>query len=558
MTFFDFDFSRPIEQRFFGDEIFDARDFFEWRFCYAGGRLFREEFLQRFDDRENEAEYIRRRSLTPIPAYAKTAINNVKNSVIRRLPDIRRSGGTKKWQDAVAGVGRGVDRRGSSMNAFIAKKILAELLVMGRTGVLVDAPALPDGMTQDEVPESFSPWLNSYRVEFIHNLVPADVDSPSDWSSVKLENNRRQIDPVTGENVVVSGFRKYWLDADRDNKVNLQDFNESDEATGEIRHLNIDAIPLVLFSIDQSLMADACSYQISFLNLISAATSYSIDSSYSFLTRQRGGDDAGEWLIGEEEDTETGRNKGLFYPKGMDRPGYISPDSAPVLTSLEQQREMKKTIEDLVLGAISEIGEGSVEAGLASIGMCVQIGESRLWDHYTTFEARDAARRRMPIVDYPDTWSMKSDEERLKEGIEFLNLGNLLIGQDAKKQAQFDAADRFWRGKISTEDLNKIKKTMADAPYSIADPDVVIKAKKEGIFTTETTALALGANPGEGKAATEEGAAKAVMVAAAMSDASNPRGAPSLLADNNSNRTARDAEANTSHELGNPGTRGEE
>ena len=130
-------------------ELYDRQDWVEWRYCYSAGAIFREEYLERFSDRETKKEYERRRDLTPIPAYARLEINRIRNSLTQRFPDIIRRGGSKVWQEAVAGMGRGVDRRGSSMNSYIGKYLLPGMLVMRRVGVLVDAPRV-DGDTAED------------------------------------------------------------------------------------------------------------------------------------------------------------------------------------------------------------------------------------------------------------------------------------------------------------------------------------------------------------------------------------------------------------------------
>ncbi|MCI0559009.1 MAG: hypothetical protein MN733_10975, partial [Nitrososphaera sp.] len=306
------------------EDLLEQADWQEWRDCYDAGDRFRELYLKKFSDREDNTEFIRRRDLTPIPAYAKREINRVKNSISQRLPDITRRGGSKKWRDAVAGIGRGVDRRGSSMNSFISKALLADLLVMGRVGVLVDAPKVI-GSTMADVPTDFRPYLNGYPIERVPIRIPAPVDSPSDWLAVLLVDEATTIDPTNGVQVDVKTFRYYYLDPTRDNLVTVQVLDSvGKEIDGPIL-TELESIPFVMFDIGGSLIKDVCSHQVVLLNMISSDSNYAIDSNYSFMVRQRGNSNAGAYLIGDEQEATVGVRKGLFYDKGLNAPAFISP-----------------------------------------------------------------------------------------------------------------------------------------------------------------------------------------------------------------------------------------
>jgi len=55
-----------------------------------------------------------------VPSFAKSAILDIRNAVFQRMRDITRNGGSQAYQDAIAGLDGGVDRRGASMNPFWA------------------------------------------------------------------------------------------------------------------------------------------------------------------------------------------------------------------------------------------------------------------------------------------------------------------------------------------------------------------------------------------------------------------------------------------------------
>lgn len=572
-TFSDFRFFSAI-QSCIQNQSFNTvhhTDWLKWRFCYQGGDDFRDEFLKEFVGsvgQEGDTAFERRRDLTPIPTFAKTEINKIKNSVGRRLRDIRRSGGTDVFQDSVQGNGRGVDLRGSSMNSYITKKLLAELLVMGRVGVLVDAPVIRpmvgrEVISRADVPRTFQPYLNRFTVEQTPILIEAPSESPSDWSHVLIETVKNEFNLITGKADCVTTFRYYWLEEDdpvRRGKVNTIFLDASAQPTSEIIHLDIDAIPFVEFRIDNSLMIDVCSYQIALLNMISADSSYAIDSNFSFLTRMGGGTDIGDHMEGGDGDetTRIGTDRGLNYGKGLERPGFISPPSEPMEASVSLRREMKTEVKDLIHGALEDLGtDGSVEAGLGAIGDSLLCGESRLWDHWTVYEDRRPAKRLIATISYPITWTLKTDAQRLDEAEKFIKLGNLVVGRKNKQQMAISAVESLHGGTVSTEKMNGFLDEIKASPIAIADPSVLLAGKKEGALSIETVSIALGARPDEHLKAKADSAERAAAVAVAqksVNDAS--RGNPDGMNDNNDQTLAREGETEGAANFKKPGDPG--
>lgn len=545
------DFKTLISQNTTSD-LLEATDWLEWRYCYDAGNVFRDQYLERFSDRETVAEFTRRRSLTPIPAYARREINRVKNSLSQRFPDITRREGTKAWRDAVAGLSRGVDRRGSSMNGFLTKYVLAELLVMGRTGILVDAPVVPPGATLAAT-KDFRPYINRYVLEDIPIRIAADIDSPSDWKAILVRDKSTTFSIETGQESDEVSYRYFWLDSSRSNLVSIQKMDKDGKPVGPEIKTELNAIPFVLPDIGGSLIKDVCSYQISMLNMISSDSNYAIDSNYAFMVRQRGNNNAGAFLIGENDEPTAGVRKGLFYDKGLDAPQFISPPTEPMKLSLELRKEMKNEIRELVTGAIADLGEdGSIDAGLAFIGSILNDMEDRICDFWAAYEQKEESKRNPGTVSYPETWSLKTDEERITEADLVLELMNKLPGQTGKKEATKMAYDKLYRGKLPTSLIDKIKKEVDDAPYTTSNHEIILGAVENGICGPETAGLALGFNADEAAKAQEAQAKRAEMIVAAQADAAGgaARGAKDLSADPNSNKLARKGEADPSTKLG--------
>jgi hypothetical protein len=545
MAEFNFNYN-PIKQciTFHSTGYTNPADWRTWRVCYEGGSTFVDEFLESYNGstgQEGDADFTRRKALTPIPTYAKREINAVKNSIARRLVDVTRLEGSDAFQNAVAGNGRGVDLRGSSMNAYLTKIVLPELLVMGEVGVLVDAPKIA-ARSRADVPKTFQPYLNKFEVEACPLKIPAPASSPSDWSHVLLQSQTHEFNYLTGQNDCKISYRYYWLEQSRGWKMNVAFLDQNGDPTEDILETNLDVIPYVLFEIDGSLMADVCQHQIALLNMISADTSYGVDSNFPFLTRQRGATDVGDHLDGGPGDdtTRAGSQYGLYYNKGLERPGFISPPSEPLRASLELRRELKEEVHELVTGALKDLGDdGSIESGLAAIGEVLQMAETRLWDHWGVYEEAREDRRQVPTINYPETWSIKTDDERLTEADKYIKLANSMVGEKNKKQFAKKATVIMHRGTMSTKEMNALLKEIDESPIGLADPDVIIKGKKEGIFCSESAAAALGAKDPkkEAEQCQKESAERAAQVVAAQTDATaGGRGNPDGQADPNSQR----------------------
>jgi hypothetical protein len=546
------------------DSIYSAVDWSEWRDCFSGGRTFRDVYLEPFSDRETTKEYERRRDITPIPSYARKEIVGIKNQIGHRLPDVTRKGGSQAWRDAVNGRGRGVDLRGSSMNSYIVKPfgVLEDLLVIGKVGVLLDVPRV-NGPTAADIPENFRPYLSLYPVERIKRLEPAAPDSISDWLVVAVEDEIPTFNFETNESEITKRVRWFILDSERDNRLTIRITDDTGKELESPILTESQSIPFVFPNIGMSLMADACSYQIAMLNMISADSSYAVDSNFAVMVRQRGQAGGGDYLMGADNEAETGARKGLFYDKGLDAPSFIAPPSDPLKWSLQLRREMKEEIHELVTGALSSVDDqGSIESGLAFIGSTLNWMEDRLWGHWAEVMNTNPSRREVPIVNYPVDWDVKSDKERIEEAEALLDLMNKLPGRQGKKEAAKQAYDKLYRGKVKDTDLSKMKKEVDDAPYATADPDILDMAGERGYVGMKTASLALGFEEDESDIAKEEKAERAKQIVAAQADAKDgaAAGAPEASVDPDSNKLAREGEADTTAKLGGddePGVRGE-
>lgn len=505
--------------------FFDSTEWFEWREAYDGGRKYRERYLAKLSDRETEDEFKRRKEMTPLPTYAKREINRVRNALFQRFADVVRSGGSKTYMEAVLGDKRGIDNRGSSLNTYLGKELLPELLVMGAVGVLVDAPKVSGGTLAD-VPDNYRPFVSYYTLEQIPQLWPSKPGSLSDYDAVLLTDYHEAADWKTGQRDHKTTQRFYYVG--EDGFVRLQILNDKGELIGAEQKMELREIPFILVDIGDSLIKDVVTHQRALMNLASTDTNYALESNFPFLTSERGNVQDGGHLDGDTQTQEVvvGVKKGMKYDKGANRPEFIAPPADTLKASMELQKALKEQVRELVMGCLEDMGDGSIEAGLSFIGLCLEHFENRLGDHWTAFETAAAPDRERPTIKYPDCWALIPPKERIEEAKELDALAFSIPSRMGKKALKKLIADRLLRTRIPTTELDKIKKEIDDAPYCTSDPAVVMPAIKEGAMSRETGCLALGGDEKEAQKAADEQAKRAQDIAIAQADAAAARGLP--------------------------------
>lgn len=478
-----------VEQRlpyFLSDSI----DWAEWRLVYEGGKRFRDRYLESYGERETPEEFARRKRSTPIAAHAKAAINRIKNSVFQRFPDILRRGGSKEYQAALTGDGRGVDGRGSSMNSFIGARVLPDLLVMGKVGIYVDAPAAKGDTAADR--QGKTPYIYTYAVEQICDICLAPPDSESDFAFVLLSDVATTGNPVTGKINSVTRYRYLWID--EDGAVKLQFITGKGEPEGATITLDLKAIPFVLADIGDSLIKDVCSHQIALLNMSSNDTTYLLDSNFPFLTRQKDTRDVGEHLKDEGDDIEVGAKKGLIYSPKMNAPAFISPPVDPITASMAARKMLRDEIFEFVNLAVENANteDPGLDSGLAFIGQILEMVEQRIADHWSAYESIDAAKRQTAVVKYPGQWKLVPDSERIETAEALTALAFKIPGEKVKKALYQMAASKLFRGQVTAEELAEIAEDIKNVNYCTSDPEIILAAKEQGACSVETATRALG------------------------------------------------------------------
>ena len=518
------------------------QDWTKWRYTFEGGVEFRKKYLKQFTGRESKTDFDLRSSLTPVPAFAKSAINDIRNAVFQRMRDITRIGGSKSYRESIEGINFGVDRRGSTMNAFLGQNVLEELLVMGRVGVFVDNSVIEGNTVADAA--NARPYLYSYPVEDILSWNTAGPDRPSEFQSILLRDSCLALDTRTNlPTCTEERFRLLWIE---NGHVRAQFFDSggkeidrNGEPGGPI-DLDIERIPFVMVEIGNSLLVDVCEYQIALLNLVSRDVWYALESNFTFYTEQRdpyaggvhlnhGETENGTATEGgqatDEKVVSAGTTYGRTYPKGSDRPKFISPSAEPLKASMALQEKMERDIRRLVNLAVQslaarasaeskQVDNQGLEDGLAFIGLTLENAERQLAGFWAAYESTDAA-----TIKYPNRYALKSDEQRIKEAADLAELMYQVPSKAAKRQIAKRIVSVLLSGTSTVEEIDKLHKEIDESEYLTSDPDIILRAVEQGICSEKIGSLALGFAEGVYLEAREDQALRAARIIQAQSQA---------------------------------------
>lgn len=511
-------------------EYRDMSDNWEkWRDTYKSGDEFIEKYLKQFSIRENASDFTNRKEISYVPAFAKAAVNDVKDAIFQRIADVTRGGGPKSYQNGVKGLFGGVDLAGTTMNSFIGTTILPELLTMGRVGVFIDMPQLPGETLSDQ--QGARPYIYHYPVESILNW-DVDVKNNKTYSKLLLRDDVYTKCKVTGlPEEIEKRYRYMWV---QDGKVLVQFFNKNSEPVNRVGEkgidiivLNIETIPFVLFEITDSLLRDVANYQIALLNLASSDILYSLKANFPFYIEffdpradnlfhrpaGHGKVPAGEDSVaiiqgGEQTDAitaktqeiEVGSTTGRRIPKGLELPRFIHPSSEPLKASMEKQDELKKDIRMLVKLAVSSLApkmasaeskgfdERGLEAGLSAIGLELEQGERLIAQYWQMY---GGTAEETLTVSYPQKYSLQTDQDRRTEVKDLLEVVERVPSVAFKKEALKQAARMTLLSKITTEKLAEIEEEI-DKAEVVVNPEELHRDIELGLIDPEAASKAKG------------------------------------------------------------------
>lgn len=473
-------------------------DWTKFRLTYKGGRDFIDEYLKQFTTYEESDDFERRKAISYCPAFAKSALNEIKNAIFQRTADIKREGVPSLFETDV-------DHKRNSMGNFVAKKILPELLSIGKVGVYVDMPV---SVSQTLV-GSDQPYMYTYGAEDIRSwLYENDV-----LTRVLLRDYSYKLDAITGlPEEQITSFRYLTL---TESGVIVQFYDEKGNETDSTL-LNLPAIPFTIFEIANSLLTDVADYQVALLNLESSDITFAHSSNFALYTEQFDPRyEAGyQKQDGKEESTDEAGSKeikigvaqGRRYPMNADRPGYINPSPEPLLASMKKGEELKKDIRSLVSLALTNLTSSdkskamdvkALENGLNYIGFVLEDGETILTEFWNNYLGIDTQIK----ISYPRDYVLKSDAERLIEAEGKESLIDKVPSHTYRQEITKQIASTMLKGNVSESVLDKIYKEIDNTKVIVSDPTVVAQDWDNGFVSTKLASEIRGYPPEEVAAA---------------------------------------------------------
>lgn len=496
---------------------YNATEWMKWRLAYGPSSEFISTYLKRFSQAEATADFERRKALTYLPKFAKSNIVEVRNSLYDRFDAIVRDGGSPSYRSAVVGEEGGVDLCGTSMNTFIGTIVLDELLPMGRVGVYVDMPSIINPTKTNTA----RPYLYVYKREDILTWEEDDDPTLNCYKSVLLRDHIYQYDEETG---LPSGytcrFRHYWKLPNGVVRYALYD-DKSELIVKE--DLDIPEIPLVIYDIGESFMDGLADYQIAMLNMASADVQYCVNANFSFYTEQfdptmervyskNSGqivtteDDDGGVVVPDEGSTakgertiQVGPERGRRYPKGLERPGFISPSSEPLRASMDKQVKMQEEMRLIINLALTNLqvkmasdtskekDQQTANSGLAYIGLKLQDGErqiARIWHMYES--------KKPPTINYPTRYALMSEAQVREMVADLREKMKDIPSVTYKKVLAKRIVELMVSRLVTAETLKKIFKEIDDAEVVDVVRDEIATDVEGGYLDPELAAVLCG------------------------------------------------------------------
>lgn len=550
----------------------ESKHFKKWRLTYRGGSDFIESYLKPFSVRESYIDFIKRRELTYVPAYAKSALIDVKNAIHQRMVDVARKDGPLSWQEAINGGIGGVDYKGNSLNSFMGNLVLDELLPMRKVGVFVDRQPVA---TKSESRKN-RPYLYMYNTEDIRSW---DYDEQNNLINLLLRNHNFTVNKYGLPDKTEEFYLHYYI---VDGKVVLDTYNSKSELL-TTQTSSLTKIPFVIGELSQSLLTDIADYQIAALNLASGDLNYAQKSNYPFYTEQY--DPASELYTrqaytesdkafdydgdtvnfsdnndgtsknanrADDKAIEVGSTQGRRYPTNTERPAFINPSPDPLRVSMEKQEVLKREVRELInlnlssLRSVRESAESKKEdskgkeEGLSNIGLELEHMERQIAEIWAEYESTKAAS-----IAYPTNYSLRSDAERRTEAENLTTEAIRINSSTYQKEMAKESVALMIGHKVSQDTLDKIFDEIDSATVVHIDPEEIRADHEAGLVGTETASKSRGYPEGEAEQAKIDHADRLARIAAAQGGMSTAQGGDTTLNDaGNQRKTEKNIDPN--------------
>jgi hypothetical protein len=473
-------------------------DWAKFRDTYAGGKSFVYKYLTKYSERESTIDFTSRKEITYCPAYAKAALNDVKNSIYQRMADIKRLGGPKSYQDAILGTNGGVDGNGNTMTSYMGGPVLQDLLVIKKVGIFVDKAPMPQYTTMHAAPR---PYLYTYPAEQIENW---DFEGNTVTKAHLVDTVTVYDDegfPCTNS----TRTRKLWL-----THSGVEFWYKLDGEAEVTGTLPLSRLPLIIGELSASLLEDIADYQIALLNIESSDINYIIKANHVFYTEMydpaaeashlKQGAPGTDDTSATKREVDVGSLHGRRYPKGFDRPEFIAPPGGPLEASMAKQMDIRAGIRYLINLNISNLqaratsadskgmDDRSLEAGLSCIGQELERMERLVSDIWAEYEGRDTPA----TISYPKIYTIKSFDQALDEAGKIEDRMKGVPSPTFKKEMAKTISRTLLGNNVTNDTIITIEAEIDRADILNTDPETIVDSYEKGLLPGEMANKALG------------------------------------------------------------------
>lgn len=482
-----------------------------WRLIKTGGDDFITEYLVKRPSEEDD-DFTARRLLSWNPAPAHDAVQDTVCALTQRLiAEIQRKGGTSEYQKVIHGLAGGVDLASATMDSFVTRSILPELLFMGRVGVLIDASSEDRGETKANKSENNHPFLSTYSTEDVVNwnykndilsavLLKETYQKVDNNGLVESEEDRYRFYTFDDNGVIIVTFH----DAEG-NQIN-PDTNEIDE-TINFPLPKLKKIPFVVFNLSQSLLKNIDKADISILNMESSDVTWLHRGNMGIFTEQNSNLERLGRVYNADAEEETdptlstpdkkvlSDTTGFTYPPGMDRPGFISPSPEPLQASMQKADQIYRRIQEKLNTDLNDLDSASAEnkaksgqsrdAGLCAIGQELQQGEAQIAEAYAAFEGTEE----IATVLYPVVYELLTIDQRVDRVKRISEVKDDFPSKTMQQAIIVEQVEMLLGSRLPHETKEIIKKEIENAPGTTSDPEILVSMVEAGIMSHKTAAM---------------------------------------------------------------------
>jgi hypothetical protein len=522
----------------------------KYRLVYEGGQEFIEVALKRYVFERTDI-WTDRRALAYNPAFGEEAVGEYARAILQYQNDVIRVGGNPTYLACCRGELGGVDGQGSSMNSFIGRYVISELLAMGKVGIYVDNHKFMGTTLADTYGH---PYMYAYKAEDILNwsFIPGH---PDQLRAVLLRDNTEVIDPVSQlPYTTEEQFRHIYLDAEGYCHV---DFYDLEGTLLQYFKLDIKVIPFILVQITHSLLKNVCDYQAALLNLSSSTFFYAWQSNFPFYVEQYdpmyqdryfetrtndnppdpestnipGTDNYSDMLDSpnprsDKDQITVGSLSGRRYVKGINSPAFINPSSEPMTASMSKEQQLKEEIRQLVALNVSSLtpkmasaeskalDREGLEGGLNFIGLTLELMERRsafIWHAYSG--NKDGTK-----ITYPESYTLLTEQDRRSEAKELKDLQHAVPSPTYQKKVCKKIASVMFGGAATPDEMKQMDLEIENSKVPTADPTILQMDHEAGFVSTATASQGRGYPAGE----SEKAAIDQALRLARIKDAQSP------------------------------------